>query len=73
MGIIKVPKCFGHEILILNHPWKSRIRPLEQILGWNCYQTYFWCTLYKQQWKDSSTKIPIFAIKSYFQVELPGE
>ena len=33
MGIIKVPRWSGHEILIPKHPWKSKIRPLGQILG----------------------------------------
>ena len=33
MGMIKVSRCFGLEILILKHPRKSKIRPLEQILG----------------------------------------
>ena len=33
MSIIKVPRWFEHEILILKHPWKSKIQPLEQILG----------------------------------------
>ena len=33
MGMIKVSRCFGLEILILNHPWKNEIRPLEPILG----------------------------------------
>ena len=40
MGIIKVPRWFGDKILILKHPWKSKIRPMEQILGWNRYQTF---------------------------------
>ena len=33
MGIIKVPRWFRHKILNRKHPWKSKIRPLEQILG----------------------------------------
>ena len=33
MGMIKVSRCFGLEILILNHTRKSEIRPLEPILG----------------------------------------
>ena len=33
MGTMKVPRWFGHKILILKHPWKSKVRPLEQILG----------------------------------------
>ena len=33
MGILKVPRWFGLKILILKHLWKSKIRPLEQILG----------------------------------------
>ena len=33
MGMIKVSRCFGLKILILKHPWKSEIRPLEPILG----------------------------------------
>ena len=40
MGIIKVPRWFGHKILILKHPWKSKIWPLEQSLGLYCYQTF---------------------------------
>ena len=33
MGMIKVSRCFGLEILILKHTRKSEIRPLEPILG----------------------------------------
>ena len=33
MGMIKVSRCFGLKILILNHTRKSEIRPLEPILG----------------------------------------
>ena len=33
MGMIKVSRCFGLEILILKHTRKSEIQPLEPILG----------------------------------------
>ena len=33
MGIIKVLRWFEHKILVLKHPWKSKIGLLEQILG----------------------------------------
>ena len=33
MGMIQVSRWIGLEILILKHPWKSKIGPLEQILG----------------------------------------
>ena len=65
MGINKMSRWFELKILILNHPWKSEIRPLEQILGWNRYGTFFWCTLYFlhvniSQMKDISCVISVW-------------
>ena len=42
MVIIKVPRWFGQEILILKHPWKSKIRPLKHILGYNRDVPFFY-------------------------------
>ena len=45
MGICKVPRCNGLEILVPKHLWKSKIGPLQLILATKRYVTFFWVTL----------------------------
>ena len=46
-GICKVASWIGLEILVPNHPWKSKIGPLQPILAAKCYVSFFWVTLYQ--------------------------
>ena len=39
-GICKVASWIGLEILVPNHPWKSKIGPLQPILAAKCYVSF---------------------------------
>ena len=51
MDIIKVPRWFRHEILILKHPWKSKTQTLEQISGF--FFTWSWSLCFGIKDKES--------------------
>ena len=58
MGIIQVSRWIRLEILIFQHSWKSKVEPLEQILGKICYRTFCWCTLYVS-WSNKCFEEPV--------------